>query len=80
LLNKINLLYWTWFPLLDEKGYLADGCKVVVLKKEEEAGPLGFEPKACGYLHPSQTHTKNAREGSEDRRDILTTLRAPSAE
>ena len=39
----------------------------------EEAGPRGFDPLTCGYLH---LHHRLMREGSEDRRDILTTLRA----
>ena len=69
------MFYGTELPLLENKGYLAAFSKKLAAGWKDDikkADPKGFDPLTCGSLHDSAL---GARAGSEDRRDILTTLR-----
>jgi hypothetical protein len=68
LVKKLKVFAEQELPLLLQKGYLAEYCKLPLAEDckndKKRTGPRGFDPLTCG---------------SEDRRDILTTLRAQQA-
>jgi hypothetical protein len=58
----------------DNDNNIIKGDRGAVKPPSQGTGPRGFDPLTCGSLHHSNNST-DCR-GSEDRRDILTTLRA----